>query len=268
MDHNSKLKTQNHALERSEGSKLPNYSLLGEFVRQGRAVSLATLIKADPSSDSPKIGAKLLIPGDDSPVGSIHPDLDALLVAAAKEMLAQERSGIVTHATSAGTLEVFIETFPPPQQLIIVGAVHVAVPLSKMAKMLGYKVVVVDPREVFATQARFPEADDLVVEWPEDAFPRLEINSSAAIAVLTHDPKIDVPALKLALDSEARYVGALGSRATIGQRKAELATLGATEEQLNRIHAPIGLKLGSRTPAEIALAVMAEIVAVRRGQSE
>ncbi len=260
-DRNSKLKTQN--------SKLPDYSLLGEFVRQGRAVSLATLIKADPSSDSTKVGAKLLIPGDNSPsVGSIHPDLDALLVTAAKEMLAQERSGIVTHATSAAAIEVFIETFPPPQQLIIVGAVHVAVPLSKMAKMLGYKVVVVDPREVFATQARFPEADDLIVEWPEDAFPRLEINSSTAVAVLTHDPKIDVPALKLALDSDARYVGALGSRTTIGQRKTELATLGATEEQLNRIHAPIGLKIGSRTPAEIALAVIAEIVAVRRGQVE
>lgn len=244
------------------------YSTIGEFVRQGRPVSLATLIKAHPATGAANIGAKLLIPGNGSgAVGSIHPDIDALLVADAKEMLAQERSAIATYETSVGTLEVFIECFPPPQQLVIVGAVHVAVPLSRFARMLGYKVTVVDPREVFATQARFPEADALIVDWPEEAFPKLEINASTAVAVLTHDPKIDVPALMLALNSEARYVGALGSRATIAQRKAELAALGVTEEQLNRIHAPIGLNIGARTPTEIALAVMAEIVAVRRGQA-
>src|SRR5438105_2534982 len=128
------------------------YSTLGVLARQGRAVSLATLIRAQPATDSPTVGAKLLIPGDGSQVvGGIHPDIDALLVTDAREMLAQERSAIVTHETSAGALEVFIESFPPPQQLIIVGAVHVAVPLCKLAKMLGYKVTVVDPREIFAT---------------------------------------------------------------------------------------------------------------------
>lgn len=235
-------------------------------------MALATLVRvvgtAGPDdANSLNVGATLLIPGDGSEAsGSIHPDVDAHLMADAQEMLAHEQSALVTYQLPSVTLEVFIESFLPPEQLVIVGAVHVAVPLAQFAKMLGYKVIVVDPREVFATNARFPEADVILVDWPEDAFPKLELSKGTSIAVLTHDPKIDVPALLLALNSEARYIGALGSRATIAHRKTELAALGATEEQLQRIHGPIGLNIGARTPAEIALAVMAEIVAVRRGR--
>ena len=130
--------------------------------------------------------------------------------------------------------------------------------------MLGYRVTVIDPREVFATRARFPEADSLLVEWPEDALPKLDVNASTSIATLTHDPKLDLPALRLAINSPARYVGALGSRKTHSERREELARMGATEEQLDRIHAPVGLRIGARTPTEIALAIMAEIVAARR----
>jgi xanthine dehydrogenase accessory factor len=207
----------------------------------------------------------MLISADGSqPVGSIHPDVDQSLVVEAAGMLRDERSAIVERETPLGTLEVFIESFPPPQRLVIVGAVHVAVPLAQMGKMLGYHVTVVDPRDVFATRERFPDADDIVVEWPEDALPGLRLDRSTSVAVLTHDPKIDVPALALALNTEARYIGALGSRTTFAQRKADLAALGVAEEQMARIHAPIGLKIGARTPAEIALAVMSEIVTARR----
>jgi xanthine dehydrogenase accessory factor len=211
------------------------------------------------------IGARLLVPADGSaPLGSIHSDVDGQLIADAAAMLRDERSAIVEYDTLAGTLEVFIESFPPPQRLVIVGAVHVAVPLARMGKMLGYHVTVVDPRDVFATRERFPDADDIIVEWPEDALPGLQLDRSTSVAVLTHDPKIDVPALAVALGTEARYVGALGSRTTFAQRKADLADLGITEQQMARFHAPIGLKIGARTPTEIALAVMSEVVAARR----
>jgi xanthine dehydrogenase accessory factor len=243
----------------------PIYSQLSEMVRIGRAVSLAILIRVQPEGGSLLTGAKMLVAGDGPTVGTIHPDVDASIITDAAGMMREERSGIVTYERAAVTLDVFIESFPPPQKLVIVGAVHVAVPLSRLAKMLGYHVTVVDPREIFATRARFPDADDLLVAWPDEAFPDLPLDASTSVATLTHDPKIDVPALMLALNSQARYVGALGSRTTFAQRKAELVALGATEEQVARVHAPIGLKIGSRTPAEIALSIMAEIVAARRG---
>jgi xanthine dehydrogenase accessory factor len=235
------------------------------MVREGRAASLATVVGARSDAGAHLVGTKMLVPADGSaPVGSIQADIDASLVEDAASMLREERSAIVERETPLGLLEIFVESFPPPQRLVIVGAVHVAVPLARLGKMLGYHVTVVDPRDVFATRERFPEADEIIVEWPEDALPGLRLDRSSSVAVLTHDPKIDVPALKVALDSEARYIGALGSRTTFAQRKADLAVLGATEEQLARIHAPIGLKIGARTPAEIALAVMGEIVARRR----
>jgi xanthine dehydrogenase accessory factor len=136
--------------------------------------------------------------------------------------------------------------------------------LCTFAQVLGFRTVVIDPRRAFGNAERFPHVDQLLQEWPEEALARLEINEKTAIAVLTHDPKIDDPALKLALPSPAFYVGALGSPTTAAKRKTRLQEeAGLSPEQLERIHGPIGLKLGGRTPEEIALAVMAEIVAVQ-----
>src|SRR5438874_4234961 len=239
------------------------YLQLADMVRQGRAASLATVVKSQ-AGDVPA-GAKLLLPGDGSArAGSIRPELDGALAADAARLLGDERSETIAYETPGGRVDAFIQSFPPPQQVVIVGAVHVAIPLAKIAKMLGYGVTVTDPRAVFATPARFPEADRLIVEWPEDAFKQIELNTSTSVVVLTHDPKLDLPATLAALQSPARYVGAIGSRTTTEQRKSDLADIGATEEQLARLHSPIGLRIGARTPAEIALSIMADVGATMR----
>lgn len=243
------------------------YSTLATLLSNGQAASCATVIVSDAGDVLP--GAKLLLPHAGTAVGSIHPDIDSQIAADATRFLLEERSQVMAYTlpcgtAAGGTVEVFIESYPTPHQLVIVGAVHVAISLAKLGKMLGYRVTVVDPRAVFATQERLPDADSIIVEWPDEAFERLTLTPSTYVAVLTHDPKLDLPALLAALNSEARYVGLIGSRATVAQRKAELEAMGATSEQLARIHAPIGLSIGARTPAEIALSVMAEMVAVRR----
>jgi xanthine dehydrogenase accessory factor len=211
-----------------------------------------------------RLGAKALVSSEGIVAGSIHEDLDSKIAVEALEMLANEQSRTLSYQIGDEQIEVFIETFPPPPRLIIVGAVHVAIPLHRLAKMLGYHVTVVDARGVLATRERFPVADNLLVEWPDDALTSLGLDSSTSVVVLTHDPKFDNPALMAALNSPVRYIGAIGSRTTNSQRRETLREQGVTEEQLQRIFAPIGLDIGAKTPAEIALAVMAEIVAARR----
>ncbi len=165
-----------------------------------------------------------------------------------------------------GRTAALIVPFFPPERLIIVGAVHIAVALVTFARELGYETIVIDPRPVFANQERFQHADQLLVAWPQEAFPDLRPDAGASIAVISHDDKLDIPALALALQSDARYIGALGSRKTMARRAAALRDQGFTEKDLARIHNPIGLDLGGRAPEEIALAIMAEIVAVRYGR--
>jgi xanthine dehydrogenase accessory factor len=144
--------------------------------------------------------------------------------------------------------------------------VHAAIPLSAGAKLLGFRVSVVDPRTTFATAERFPDVDALVTEWPDDALPQMRLDHSTYIAVLTHDPKFDDPAVRIALAHPVRYIGALGSQRTQERRKAALRETGVAEEDLLRIFGPIGLSIGAKTPAELAISILAEIVAVRRGK--
>ena len=160
--------------------------------------------------------------------------------------------------------QVFFSVFPPQPTLIIVGAAHAAIPLASIAKVVGYRVIVVDAREAFATPERIPNADELLVEWPDEALARLPLNGATAIAVLTHDEKFDVPALKVALNSPAYYVGAIGSRGTRERRDRRLREIGVTDEQIARIHGPIGLSIGAKTPEEIAVAILAEVIACKR----
>jgi xanthine dehydrogenase accessory factor len=162
---------------------------------------------------------------------------------------------------------VFVEPFRRPAHLIIVGAIHIAIPLHRLAKLMGYRVTVVDARAKFATKERFPEADELIVAWPDEAMERLVIDNSSYVVILTHDPKFDLPALRSVLARDAGYVGAIGSRKTNQNRFDALRSEGFTEEQLSRVHGPIGLDLGGRGAEETALGILAEITSVRFGGS-
>jgi xanthine dehydrogenase accessory factor len=159
--------------------------------------------------------------------------------------------------------DVFLEVFTRPPTLTIVGAVHIAVPLVTMAQALGFHVRIVDARRAFATRDRFPDADELIVAWPQDALDPRHLRHQDALVVLTHDPKFDVPALETALRSPVSYIGLLGSTSTQEERQSALTERGFSEPELARIHGPVGLDLGGRQPAEIALAILAEIVAVQ-----
>ena len=159
---------------------------------------------------------------------------------------------------------VFCDVILPPESLVIVGGVHIAQALADLAARVGYRPVICDPRPVFASAERFPGVE-VVNDWPEEGFRRIGLDASTAVATLTHDPKLDDPALAAALESPAFYVGALGSRKTHARRLARLQDRGVSEAALARIAAPIGLPIGARTPDQIALAVMAQVVAVRNG---
>jgi xanthine dehydrogenase accessory factor len=161
----------------------------------------------------------------------------------------------------------FVEPFQRPAHLVIVGAIHIAIPLHRLAKLMGYRVTVVDARAKFATKERFPDADELVVAWPDEALGNINLDRSTYVVILTHDPKFDLPALRSVLGKEVGYVGAIGSRKTNANRFDALRAEGFTEEQLGRVHGPIGLDLGSRGAEETALGILAEITAVRFGGS-
>jgi len=159
----------------------------------------------------------------------------------------------------------FIEPLRRPAHLVIVGAIHIAIPLHRLAKLMGYRVTVVDARSKFATKERFPEADELIVAWPDEAMAKLTLDNSTYVVILTHDPKFDLPALRSVLGKEVGYIGAIGSRKTNQNRFDTLRGEGFTEEQIARVHGPIGLDLGARGAEETALGILAEITATRFG---
>jgi xanthine dehydrogenase accessory factor len=163
--------------------------------------------------------------------------------------------------------DMFVEPFRRPAHLVIIGAIHIAIPLHRLAKLMGYRVTVIDARAKFATKERFPEADELIVGWPDEAMGKLAIDNATYIVILTHDPKFDLPALRSVLTNDAGYIGAIGSRKTNQNRFDALRKEGFTEEQLARVHGPIGLDLGGRGAEETALGILAEITAVRFGGS-
>jgi xanthine dehydrogenase accessory factor len=242
---------------------------VGDISRIASALTAhAPIARATLIASGEPLGASVIVPESGEPSGTLgDPDVDAAAVARARLRLGRDESGTETLASQTGNRpEVFFAVWPAPPTLIIVGAGHISIPLSRIARLLGYHVTVVDPREAFATRERFPEADELMLEWPDEALPRMPLTSSTAVAVLTHDDKFDVPALATALRAPVGYVGAIGSRGTREVRNARLREQGITEAQLARIHGPIGLEIGAKTPEEIALAIMAQIVASRHGR--
>ncbi len=179
----------------------------------------------------------------------------------------------VTEGTPSGSElarrdgDVFIEPFRRPAHLVIIGAIHIAIPLHRLAKLMGYRVTVIDARAKFATKERFPEADELIVAWPDEAMSSITVDNSTYVVILTHDPKFDLPALRSVLRKPAGYIGAIGSRKTNQNRFDALRKQGFREEELARVHGPIGLDLGSRGAEETALGILAEITSVRFGGS-
>ena len=164
-------------------------------------------------------------------------------------------------------VEIFLEVILPRPTLILIGGVHIAVALISLAKTLGYRTVIIDPRKAWGNKERFPEVDRLIHTWPEDAFEEIEVTRSTAIVTLTHEPRLD-PALKIALAGPAFYVGALGSKATNARRRERLLKDGVTQSQLSHLHAPVGLDIGAQSPEEIALAIMAEVVETNRKRKQ
>lgn len=219
-----------------------------------RATGLGTTIATDLPVDTPP-------PPADRPGAGLPADtsLDALRA----EALAAGRSRTVELADRT----VFIESFPARPRLVVVGATEIARSLVGLAGALGYERIVIDARASFATAERFPDVERLIVDWPEDAFAAIDLGPNDAVAILSHDPKFDEPAILDAFRRGARYVGAVGSRKTQADRSRRLAEAGLSEEQLAGLHGPIGLDLGGREPSETALAILAEIVAARRGGS-
>ncbi len=234
------------------------YAASREALLAGRPAAVATVIAGA------SLGRAALFFPDGRSLGSLASG--SVLEGAAREAaLATLREGQVQRRR-LGDAELFMEPFLPPPTLVIVGGVHIAVALVSLARTLGYRTVVVDPRSAFGSAARFGHADRLVDAWPDDALRALSLTPSTAVAVLSHDPKLDDPALLVALRSPAFYVGALGSAKTQAKRRARLAEAGLSQAELARLYGPIGLPLGGRTPEEIALGVMAQIVAARNGR--
>ena len=236
-------------------------SLQSEFARIAATDGRAALVTVISGSE---LGAKLLVRADGSSEGALGSDeLNRAGLSAAEELLWAERS----ETRECGETLLFVDVVAPAPRLVVFGAVDYSAALCRLARAAGWRSYVCDPRSQFATPERFPDADEVIVAWPEEAFARIGgIDRATYIAVLTHDPKLDDAALSIALRSEAAYVGAMGSRRAQAQRRERLLAAGLDEALLERVAAPIGLDLGAVSPEETALSIMSEVVAVRNGR--
>jgi xanthine dehydrogenase accessory factor len=257
-------------VERVNKTSFPELGEIAAAVGSGEPVAVATVI-----SGPGKVGARRVIWGDTArdSTGSLGAGdrLDVALDDDARGMLAQGLTGVRRygeHGERRGDeLAVFVNSFAPAPRMFVFGAIDFAAAVAKAGKFLGYHVTVCDARPVFATRNRFPEADEVVVDWPHRFLAKTEIDARTVIAVLTHDPKFDVPVLEIALRTPAGYIGAMGSRRTHEDRLDRLRAVGMTETELARLRSPIGLDLGARTPEETAVSVAAELIQLRWGGS-
>lgn len=249
------------------------YDLLAQELRAERPAALATLVIG------PHSGAKLLLRPDHEPVGTLgHPDLDRVVE---RDALGELNAGIseVRHYGVHGeareeAVTVLVESFAPPPRMVVFGAVDFTGALVRAAKLLGYRVTVCDAREVFATKKRFPFADEVVVDWPDRVIEKIQLDDHIpnlstrdAVCILTHDARFDVPAVRAALATDVGYIGVMGSRRTHETRETRLREAGVTDSELARLHSPIGLDLGARTPEEVAVSILAEIISLRTGRT-
>ncbi|GAB3695751.1 XdhC family protein [Nocardiopsis oceani] len=252
------------------------YAQLGSVIGaidEHQPVAVATIV-ADPS-DTDRVGRRRVVwPGHaEGDLGNGGERLAAALDDDVRGMLAQGSTGLLHYGTDGqrrgDELEVFVQSFTPAPRMLVFGAIDFAAAVADLGTYLGYRVTVCDARPVFATAKRFPTAEDVVVKWPHVFLDEIadEIDQRTAICVLTHDPKFDVPVLKRALTTQAGYIGAMGSRRTHDDRIERLREAGVDEEAMERLHSPIGLDLGARTPEETAVSIAAELVQTRWGGS-
>jgi xanthine dehydrogenase accessory factor len=250
------------------------YTALATRIRAQSPVALATVI------DGPHVGSKLLVEPDASTQGSLgHPELDRVVARDTRAELEAGRSGVRHYGPEGQTtpedlvdtpvVRVFVESWSPPPEMWIFGAVDFTAALAKVAKVLGYRVTVCDAREIFATRRRFPMADEVRVTWPGPMFEDrgATLGPRDAVCILTHDPKFDVPAVQGALETAVGYIGVMGSRTTHAKRMERLAEVGIDDpDDLARLMSPIGLDIGARTPEETAISICGEIIANRTGR--
>jgi len=239
------------------------YEEINNLIREELPVAVATVIRPEEL-----LGRRVTLSAGELRGSLGDPALDAAAEANGSRLLRSGQSKAVQVKDSAGNdAEIFIDAFPAPPTLYIFGGVHVGIPLMKYAKILGFRVNVIDPRGIFATRERFAEADELAIEHPDDYLDRVHLHENSYVVVLTHDPKHDEPILKRVVDTNVSYIGAIGSRKTNAERVERLMAQGVTREKLEHVHSPIGLDIGSQAPEEVALAIMAEVVAARYGKA-
>jgi len=221
-----------------------------------RLGAVATVVAGD------ELGAKAVIDFDAGYVaGRLPSRLADEVLADARALMEHEQNRTLGY----GDIEVFIETVAPPPHLVVFGAVHIAQPLSAMAHQLGFHVTVSDARAAFTTSERFPDADRVLVGWPDDLKDEIELDRRTYVVLLSHDARFEDPVLPWVLDSPVKYIGAMGSRRTSAKRIAKLQGMGFTDEQIGRIHGPVGLDIGAEQPGETAVSILAEIIQVRYG---
>ncbi|WP_433496716.1 XdhC family protein [Sphaerimonospora sp. CA-214678] len=247
-----------------DGRTYPEFGEVAAAVMAGEAVAVATV-----TGGMPEIGRRIVVTRTGTTGTLGHVRCDATVAELARGMLGSGRTGLVSTGVRdrrfGDDLRVFVQSFTPPPRMLVFGAIDFAGAVARIGKFLGYHVTVCDARPVFATRNRFPEADEVVVDWPHRFLPTVEVDERTAICVLTHDPKFDVPLLKVAVQTSAGYIGVMGSRRTHDDRMARLRTENVSEAQLRRLSSPIGLDLGARTPEETAVSVAAEIIALNWG---
>jgi xanthine dehydrogenase accessory factor len=224
------------------------YPFRRDLSQQNQSGASVTIISG------PNVGQTLVMGQGSHIAGDLLPDFSAAAIGLAQSARQSQRMQLTD------TIEVFVDVIGPAPTLLMVGGVQIAQALAVLAHTVGYRTIVVDPRRAFSSTARFPHVDLLIQAWPEKALAEVELTPETAVALLTHDPKIDDPALKIILNSPVFYIGALGSRKTHAKRQERLHQMGFDDATIGRIHGPVGLDIGARSPEEIALAIMAEIV--------
>jgi len=237
----------------------PEFELVAQNIKGDIPVGIATLV-----AGGDELGSRIIITNE-SAMGTLgNRDLDHSVIEDARGLLAQGKTKTLKLGPNGerrmDQLSIFVESYAPAPKMIVFGAIDFAAAVSKIGKFLGYHVTVCDARAIFATKRRFPEADEVVVDWPHRYLPTVEIDERTVICVLTHDPKFDVPVLEIALRTKAGYIGAMGSRRTHLDRMARLKEIGMSDAEISRLRSPIGLDLGGRTPEETAVSIAAEII--------